>query len=507
MTTEELHQFIQALAPREQRYVQLQLGTYRKKQGSLVQRLYQLMASGAKLDEDRIKAQLLRDKPERQFHVLRNQLYHQLLEVLIRFRGEQHPVDQVGNLMHKSRILQEKRLYREANRFLKRAAKLAEQHDHFEQLLLIYKDWKRLYAWILEVDKRARHIERFWEKEQEALDKLRNLRTLEWLSMRVFDLYYRIHYARNDRQIRQYEELMDHPLLQDEETSLSFSARVIFLNTHGLYEDAVGRKAACLNYRRQLVRLYEEHPERLKEQLQQYLAAFNNYLLVLIHEGQFTETSVSLDELEKLPETLSRKMRSAEKVMWFRACYSLRLEVAIRQGNFKAALELLPKVNARFAELDKDLNPAFRFPFHYFFAYTCFALNRYDEALDHLQPLIYQVELQFKQELFRFARLLQLIIHLERGDYEYLSSLIRSTRRFLRRLGGTHPLEEQLLRFLAKAPYVNPREAFANFEGELSKAAPHAFSAHVSHHFDFRAWIGARVKDRPFADIFQEIRK
>ena len=42
---------------------------------------------------------------------------------------------------------------------------LATQHDFFH--------------------KRIEHISRFWEKEQEVLQKLTNLRELEWLSLRV----------------------------------------------------------------------------------------------------------------------------------------------------------------------------------------------------------------------------------------------------------------------------------------------------------------------------------
>lgn len=506
MKIKDLYQLIQAMGPSERRYFQLNAGTYSKQRGSQVFRLYQLMSGSVEMEEKVLEKKLLGEKSNGQFHVLKNQLYHQVLEILIRFRGASNVVDRIDILLEKSRILQEKKLYREANRFLKRAAKLAAQHDQFEKLLLIYKDWKRLYAWILEVDKRADHIARFWEKEKEALEKLHNLRTLEWLSMRVFDLYYRIHYAKNEAEKQQYESLMQHPLLEREEAALSFSAKVIYLNTKGLYQDAVGQKAECIESRRRLIALYEAHPERLRQHFSQYLAAFNNYLLAILYEGQYETVSLALDGLQEMPARYKVKMETAEKVMWFRAYFSLRLEVQIRRGNFSAALALVPLVQEQYTKLDKDLNPAFRFPFHYFFAYTNFALGRYEEALEQLEPLIYQVELQFKQELFRFARLLQMFIHLEMGNFDYLASLIRSTRRYLNRLGGTYPLEELMLRFLAKAPYADPKDAFLRLNDELLDEKKALLSPHIIHHFDFRAWIQAQIKNRPFAEMYQEIR-
>lgn len=504
MKSDHLFRLIRSLDPAERRYFQLRSGTYKKENGNLAQRLFGSLEKQLDYDEEAAIREVCADRPDRQFHVLKNQLYHQLLDALVHFRKQADLTDRINLLLQKSRVLQEKKLYDEANRFLRRAARLAEKFDQFEQLLIIYKEWKHLYAWILEVDKRAHHINRFWQMEQDALEQLDHLRTLEWLSMQVFDLYYLINYARDEQQKAQYTQLMQHPLLQAEERNLSFSARVVFLNTHGLYEDALGRRDRSIRFRKKLVELYQSRPDRLAKHFSQYLAAYNNYLLGLIHEHRFEEATLALTTFRDLPDNWKQNMRTTERVMWFRAYYSLQLEVYIRQGQFGQAGQLFPKVLAGFEDFGKDLNPAFRFPFHYFFAYTCFALSDYDQALIYLEPLIYQVELQFKQELFRFARLLQLIIHLERADYEYLFSLLRSTRRYLKRLGGTHPLEETILKFLAGVPYADERGAFQELYKDLTGHHAEICSPHILHHFQFLVWIRSHLERRSFVEIFQE---
>lgn len=497
---------VKSLDPKEQRYFHLQEGLYHKAEGSLHYRLFKLLLRQDVYDEPALIAELYPDKPQAQFHVLKNHLYHRLLAALIAFRGAQHSMDKLDLLIRESRLLQEKKLYLEASRFLARAAKLAEKYDHFERLLVIYKQWKQLYAWILEVDKRAWHIQRFWEKERETLEKLSNLREIEWISMQVFDLYYRTHYAKNEAEIDRYRQLMQHALLQDESRALSFSARVIYLNTHGLFEDAIGKVDRSLIFRKRLVELYQSRPDILEEHFTQNLAASNNYLLGLIHQGHFQEAQDALSHLAGLPNRVRRKLKTEERVMWFRMYYSLQLEVHIRQGAFKAAKALVPPTMQYFEQLGKALNPAFRFPFQYFFAYTCFALGQHSEALDFLTPLLHQVELKFRQELFRFARSLQLIIHFERGDFELLPSLLRATRRYLRKSDTSYPLEELLLRFLDKAPFTQPRRAFSQFRNDLDLLPEGVLSAQVLHHFHFSAWAESHIGGRAFPEVFRQLR-
>ena len=504
MKSKHLFNLIKSLDASEKRYYQIREGIYKKKGGSLSQRLFQLIENQRHYDESALIRALYDKKENRQFHVLKNHLYHQVLNTLIAFQGESKGIDRIDALIRKSQILQAKKLYVEASRFLRRAAKLAEQHDQFERLLLIYKKWKILYAWTLEVDKRAEHIARFWKKEQVILKKLANLRELEWASMRVFDLYYRVHYARNQEEKKNYAQLMLHPLLKDEKAALSFSAKVIFLNTHGLYEDAIGNQEKCIEFRAQLVAHYQTKPTILQENFAQFLAIFNNFLLGLIHSSRYPEAKEALKKLGALPKQLSRGMIAAEKVMWFRAFYSLHLEVFIRTGAFSDALTLIKPTLGQFEQLDKELNSAFRYPFQYFFAYTHFALQQYEKALDFLTPLLHQVELMFKQELFRFARLLQLIIHFERGDLELLPSLIRSTRRYLLKLGGTYRLEDLILKFLNKAPYTNSVKAFRNLKKDLLARQSEILLPHVLHHFHFIAWVQSHLDKRPFSETYLE---
>ena len=504
MKKDHLFSLVKSLDAKEQRYFQLQSGFYHKKEGSLYFRLFQLLLEQKEYDEPALIAKLYPGKPQSQFHVLKNHLYHQLLESLIAFRGEKYTADKVDLLIRKSRLLQEKKLYKEADRFLARAAGLAERRDHFERLLIIYKQWKQLYAWILEVDKRALHIQRFWDKERMAIEQLSNLREMEWLSMRVFDLYYRKHYAKTKDEVAQYRELMQHPLLEKESLARSFSARVIYLNTHGLYEDAIGRKEQSLHFRSRLVSLYESRPDLIEEHFVQQLAASNNYLLALIHLGRYQEAQDALDHLARIPDLLNRKMKTEERVIWFRMYYSLQLEVHIRQGDFSMAKDMIPVVLSHFDRLGKALNPAFRFPFQYFFAYTCFVLREYDPALDFLTPLLHQLELKFRQELFRFARLLQIMIHFEKDDFDLLPSLQRSTRRYLRKSGTSFVLENAILRFLDKAPFADERQAFLSFRKELSALPEEVLSDQVLHHLDLLAWTESHIHKKPMAILLRD---
>lgn len=193
--------------------------------------------------------------------------------------------------------------------------------------------------------------------------------------------------------------------------------------------------------------------------------------------------------------------------MWFRLYHSLRLELYIRQGKFQAAVASIAETKAEMERLGKKLNEVFKFPFYYFFAYAYFALGRYKEALDWLEPLIHKDDLTFRTELFRFARLLHLALHYELGNHELLSALCRSTRRYFKKSGSTTILEEHLLDFWRKAPHSDRRAAFQALAADLSRNMEDMETATPLHHFHYLAWIQGHLDDRSFEQCYKALQQ
>lgn len=490
MKSNWLFQLIQTLSRGEKRHFKLLLGSYQKKGDSQYMRLFDYLAKAEKYDEKKLqqafKGQAL--------PVLKNQLFHRVLGSLGRQYEEDSIYHEVQLLIQKSDILYQRKLFHAADQLLKRAAEKATAFELFETLITVYQRWKRLYIFVLGVEKRALHIQRFWEMEQRAIAQLSNLREMEWASMQLFDWYYKHHYAKTTEERKSYDELIQHPLLQDIQQAQSFSAKVVYLNTLGLYNDCVGQKKACVDCRAQLVNLYQDHLHFMEERATQYLAASNNWMLGLIHLKAYDEAMLALEQILIFPAQLGRSLKGEEEVMWFRMYHSLRLEIFIRKGQFEGAEKTIAETGAEFDRLGSKLNEVFKFPFYYFFAYTLFRVGKYDKALDWLEPLIHRDDLSFRSELFRFGRILHLVLHYELGNYDLLPSICRSTQRYLKKSGNLAPYEKLLLEFFGKAPHANAKEAFFQLSTVLKPLAAEPAAAGVLHHFDFEAWAQGHAR-------------
>ncbi len=484
MKSNWLFQLIKTLSRGEKRHFKLLSASYHKKGDSQYVRLFDYLAKAEKYEEKKLQ-KLFKGQA---LAVLKNQLFHRVLGSLTRRYEQESVYHEVQLLIQKSDILYQRKLFHATDQLLKRAAEKATSFELFETLITIYQRWKRLYIFVLGVENRAIHIQRFWEMEQRALSQLSNLREMEWASMQLFDYYYKHHYAKTTEERDHYHELIQHPLLQDIRQAQSFSAKVIYLNTLGLYNDCIGQKQSCVDCRAQLVQLYQEHAHFMKERATQYLAASNNWILGLIHLKAYNEAQLALEQILNFPTQLGRSLKGEEEVMWFRLYHSLRLEVLLRKGHFHDAEKTIVETSVEMERLGNKLNEVFKFPFYYFFAYTLFVMGKYEQALDWLEPLLHRDDLSFRSELFRFGRILHLTLHYELGNYSLLPSICRSAQRYLKKSGGLAPHEKLLLEFFSKAPHSNTKEAFAHLLSALQPLAAEPSAAAVLHHFDYETW-------------------
>lgn len=500
MSDHPLFRLIQSLSKSEKRHFKLWQPYGGQRQSQYV-RLFDRIEKDSFPQEE----QLMKPFASNQHAVLKNQLFHKVLDSLVDQYQNGQIYGEVQLLIQKSDVLYQRKLFQAAEQLLKKAAKKAEKFELFEALITIYQRLKRLYIFILGVADRADHIQQFWELEQKVISQLANLREMEWLSMQVFDWYYRHHYAKSAKEKEAYFQLVNHPLLQAVEQAESFSAKVIFLNTLGLFNDCVGEKVACVQCRADLIQLYQENPHFIKERATQYLAIYNNWLLGLIHLKAYPSAWKAVEQVIHFPEQLGRALKGEEEMMWFRLYHSLRLELYIRQGKFRAAVDSIAETKAEMERLGKKLNEVFKFPFYYFFAYAYFALGQYKEALDWLEPLIHKDDLTFRTELFRFARVLHLALHYELGNHELLSALCRSTRRYFKKSGSITGLEDHLLDFWRKAPHSDDHVAFQELAAHLSRSTQDMETATPLHHFHYLAWIQGHLEDRSFEQCYKAI--
>jgi hypothetical protein len=102
--------------------------------------------------------------------------------------------------------------------------------------------------------------------------------------------------------------------------------------------------------------------------------------------------------------------------------------------------------------------------------------------------------------------LLQLILHFELGNYDYLENSIESTYRFLRERDSIFKVEAALFNFLRRALKTERSRLKPVFEDllyELDKAAKDPESRMTLSIFDFTRWARSKAENKSLAELIK----
>ena len=110
-----------------------------------------------------------------------------------------------------------------------------------------------------------------------------------------------------------------------------------------------------------------------------------------------------------------------------------------------------------------------------------------------------------RQDLFIYARLFNLVVHYELGNFDLLEYIVRSTQRFLSKRHRAHEVETLLIdsiKKMARAQQPSARREHANaLKAGLTELKKDPNANTVFKYFDFMAWVEAQVEGRPFAEV------
>ena len=134
-----------------------------------------------------------------------------------------------------------------------------------------------------------------------------------------------------------------------------------------------------------------------------------------------------------------------------------------------------------------------------------FACSQFEQSLEWLNKILQDKKAEHRQDIQRFVRIMQLILHYELGNDRVLEHLYRSTYRLLRRKEDLHLFESIVLNFIRKlmeASSESEKQAyFRAFQEELHQPT---LTNHKPIGFEeISIWIEAKLKKTSFINIMK----
>ncbi|HKK80295.1 MAG TPA: hypothetical protein VJ933_11730 [Phaeodactylibacter sp.] len=500
--SDKLYQLVHALSSSEKRYFKVTAGQQSGKDNKYL-RLFEAIDAQEQFDDSALKTAIYgkREIQSRKYSELKAYLYDMILKSLQAYDEKSSVAYRLKHLLLSVRVLFRRSRFDDCKPLLAKARRLAQQYERFNTLLEIL-EWEKQIAYTeANVDYLNQELERIAAEEKRTLERLQTIVAYRNTFFRLLVLTRkgRMGSTKNGQRL---EHLIETPLLKEFSMADSHQAKVLYFRALSIYHFAKSDWPAFYKYSKELVALIESQPDFLKEDVSEYIATVSNLIVSCF-------TLKKYDEIETLLEKLGsiRALTQDDELKIHRQYYQSKFSLCITTGQFEEGYRAL---QTHFKRVKRFHQTPFRTnSFYLFYFYISFGAEQYEEALDYLNEWLDLETTIERPYLQGAARLLNLIIHFELGNYELLESLLRSTYRWMKKHDKLHELERLTIGFIKQALEAPSRRelqaAYQSLKAELAdRSQQQQTKAFFTQVFDMIAWLDSKMENKTFAEVIRQ---
>lgn len=299
------------------------------------------------------------------------------------------------------------------------------------------------------------------------------------------------------------EEIAQHPLIVGRNTALSHRAATICYYTQGFCAWAKRDWRTGLTKFMRVKEILDREPALRSDLAKRYVRTLHYIINAQIELGEFKGAREHIKLMRGMPEVKGfGGIQIAVQV--FNASFLGELRLLDRMGEHLKALELVPAVLAGLEEEGPRLHKEQELEFWWALSCVHFGAGEMNKALFWLNKLLNDTEPTLRQDLFTYARLFNLVVHYELGNYDLLEYIVRSTHRFLSKRHRANATETVLIdhvKRLARATQPGARrELHRSLHERLSELMEDPLERLALKYFDFMAWSTAKVEGISYSE-------
>lgn len=430
-------------------------------------------------------------------------LYRILLDSLVQLRERQDMQTSIFNCITKAHILFERELFDNAFDELEKAEKWASMYENDPLLLLIYRtELKYLSALgfkgISEKELVSKQM-RINDVMKYARNTNQHLQLYDILKHRIINRGY----ARSNRQKDNLNDLVLSELnLIAHHSYQGFEARKLHLLFQATYYLNAGNYKSAIRFYQELIALFEENRHLILNPPIYYLSAIEGVLNSLHVAGLYEEMPFFLSKLKEIGEGDYPTEFLAE-VQARRYLYEL--SCLINTGQFEAA-ERLSETHAELLTKKAAMtSPETQLKLSLYSSILYLCLGKPDRARRSMKKILSAGKSFFTLPSYKTARLVNLLIQAELGNYDFFANEINSIKRTIGQEKQIYSTEKLFFRFLQTLPlpvYKKDRERqWLQYKKEIAKIHQNIYENQLLKTFDFTAWIESKFTDIPLQKI------
>lgn len=488
-----LYDLIYSLSSSERRYFKLYITNHIGKHNDLCIKLFDLIARNEGKPIEKIDSKIKFTKhPSR----LKNYLYDLILKSLEAYHSKTSVSIKIRKLINQIENLYNKALYEQCVTLAIKAYKEAEKIDH-QNFKIDILDW-HLNA-LRQLEHRNIDVleKQLYAKQKDAIDKLKLEKEFKKLSQSIFKLTKKSGTLRSKENENQLKEMIDNPFLSDYSMATSYSSKSEFNSMFSSYYAYFDDTEKIKYYTKQNLLLYEDFPARKELNQYNYVTWLNNYSLSCSSLREYDKADYYFSKMESIiPNT------NQVEVKIFEYLSANRLDLYLRSGELKKALSLSDKIETNLLKFGKKVSLLFKTVIYSNLCYLFFATGDYKRALKYNNLIINNDNNSFRSDIFRFARIMNLLIHFELNDKHSIEYFYESTKRFINKQSNIYVFESWFLDFFKHLIKLEKNDLvpfFKKKELELIEVLSNKSEQKVISHFNILIWIRTKHESISFA--------
>lgn len=465
--------------------------------------LFRLIDDKKISDPEELKMSFLAAKPASSFNTVVIYLFDLLIDILTRLRTEQDSYYLLFNELLHARVLYEKSMYQECFQVLKKVKEKAVYYENHFALLVA----QRLELnYLLTLDFEDMDEQKLLNKQYKMNNTLKSIRQLNEQSSLYELLKYRMINKGASRSLEETQKLDD---LVTSEISIVASAGVEnfeIKKNHQLFQAnyfiTVGGYKAAFNSFVELNKLFEENSHLWNNPPVYYLMTVEGMLESLRIMHNYEGMNYFIEKLTKLSSPSSSFQLNVTYVIFIYRLFSF-----IDAGDFDKAGMWIAEHQASLIDKMLLLKEQQQAEMSLYIALIHLGNGEYRKARKRLSATIGRGHL-YSLPLFRTIRIVNVMIHYELGDVDYIQSEIRSIKREMSKNKGYNlKVESFLLKFLnysfADTNRKKRAEIWESMAEEVHALYADKYETQILRKFDFVAWVEAKIFEVPLSDILK----
>ena len=465
--------------------------------------LFRLIDDKKVSDPEELKMSFLTAKPTSSFNTVVIYLFDLLIDILTRLRTEQDSYYLLFNELLHARVLYEKSMYQECFQVLKKVKEKAVYYENHFALLVA----QRLELnYLLTLDFEDMDEQKLLNKQYKMNNTLKSIRQLNEQSSLYELLKYRMINRGASRSLEETQKLDD---LVTSEISIVASAGVEnfeIKKNHQLFQAnyfiTVGDYKAAFNSFVELNKLFEENSHLWNNPPVYYLMTVEGMLESLRIMHNYEGMNYFIEKLTKLSSPSSSFQLNVTYVIFIYRLFSF-----IDAGDFDKAGMWIAEHQASLIDKMLLLKEQQQAEMSLYIALIHLGNGEYRKARKRLSATIGRGHL-YSLPLFRTIRIVNVMIHYELGDVDYIQSEIRSIKREMSKNKGYNlKVESFLLKFLnysfADTNRKKRAEIWESMAEEVHALYADKYETQILRKFDFVAWVEAKIFEVPLSDILK----